>query len=70
MSYLKLYNILDRWIIDTGDNIPINITRDWYFRDLDKLNESSSSKTNYHGIRGEMPGKSLDAVKNNNKGPF
>ena len=33
-------------------------------------NESSSSKTSYHGIRGEMPGKSLNAVKNNNKGPF
>ena len=42
--YLKLYNILDRWIIDTGDNIPLNLTKDWYFRDRDKLNKSSSNK--------------------------
>ena len=68
--YLKLFNILDRWIIDTGDNIPLNLTKDWYFRDRDKLNKSSSNKTSFHGIRGEMPGKSLNAVKNNNKGPF
>jgi hypothetical protein len=27
-------------------------------------------KTEFHGIREEMPGKSTNAVKNNNKGPF
>ena len=27
-------------------------------------------KTEFHGVRGEMPGSSALATKNNNKGPF
>jgi len=65
-----LQNILDKWILDTGDTLPENITKDWYLREQEPFNQSSLLKTEYHGIRGEMPGASSNAVKINNKGPF
>ena len=55
---------------ETGDSKPIQITKDWYLREQEPFNESSLLKTEFHGIREEMPGKSSNAVKNNNKGPF
>ena len=69
-EYLLLKNILNNWITETGDSKPIQITNDWYLREQEPFNESSLLKTEFHGIRGEMPGKSTNAVKNNNKGPF
>jgi len=48
----------------------MQITKDWYLREQEPFNESSLLKTEFHGIRGEMLGKSTNAVKNNNKGPF
>ncbi len=65
-----LQNILDKWILDTGDTLPENITKDWYLREQEPFNQSSLLKTEYHEIRGEMPGASSNAVKINNKGPF
>ena len=65
-----LQNILDKWILDTGDTLPENITKDWYLREQKPFNQSSLLKTEYHGIRGEMPGASSNAVRINNKGPF
>lgn len=56
--------VLDKWIIDTGDDVPKNITHDWY------LKQPGYIKTMYNGVRGDMPGKKSEAVKNNNKGPF
>ena len=61
---------MDEWIKETGDNLPINLTKDWYQREQEPYNESSLLKTEYHGIRGEMPGKLTNAINNNNKGPF
>lgn len=69
-EYLLLKNILNNWITETGDSKPIQITKDWYLREQEPFNESSLLKTEFHGIREEMPGKSTNAVKNNNKGPF
>ena len=69
-DYLLLKGILNDWIIETGDSKPTKITKDWYQRDQEPFNESSLLKTEFHGVRGEMPGKSTNAVSNNSKGPF
>ena len=69
-DYEILKKILNQWISDTGDTFPAKLTRDWYLREQEKFNESSLLKTEFHGFRGEMPGSSTLATKNNNKGPF
>ena len=54
--------------------IGTKMKKEWMeFKDKDeeeKFNESSLLKTEFHGVRGEMPGSSALATKNNNKGPF
>ena len=60
----RLRKVLQNWMNETGDNIPENLTEDWY------LMQPGYIKTDAHGIRGEMPGQKTKAVKNNNKGPF
>jgi len=60
----RLRKVLQNWMDDTGDNIPKNLTEDWY------LMQPGYIKTDAHGIRGEMPGQKTNATKNNNKGPF
>ena len=69
-DYLLLKGILNKWIDETGDSKPLKITKDWYQREQEPFNESSLLKTKFHGFRGEMPGKSTNAVSNNSKGPF
>ena len=69
-EYLILKNVLNDWIEDTSDNLPTQLTKDWYLRKQEPFNESSLLKTEFHGVRGTMPGSSLNAIKNNNKGPF
>ena len=69
-DYEVLKKILNQWINDTGDTFPEKLTKDWYLREQEKFNESSLLKTEFHGVRGEMPGSSALATKNNNKGPF
>ncbi len=59
-----LKSVLKEWMTETGDNIPDKLTKDWYMR------EPGYVKSEFFEIRGEMPGKSTDAVKNNSKGPF
>ena len=59
-----LRNVLKEWMKETGDNIPVNITKDWYHR------KPGSIKTKFHSLRGEMPGSILNATLNNNKGKF
>ena len=61
---LKLRKIMVEWMSVTSDNIPLNLTRDWYLIAPDYI------KTEFHGIRGEMPGAKLNATKNNNKGKY
>lgn len=62
-----LRNVLKEWMTETGDNIPVTITKDWYIR---KPRIIMTERTEYHSIRGEMPGSVLNATKNNNKGKF
>ena len=69
-DYEVLKKILNQWINETGDTFPEKLTKDWYLREQEKFNESSLLKTEFHGARGEMPGSSALATKNNNKGPF
>ena len=69
-NHIELSKVLNKWIAETADNIPESITKDWYLREQEPYNESSLLKTEFHGIRGEMPGKLKNAIKINNKGPF
>jgi len=57
-------DILQQWMDETGDNVPQNLTSDWYEKRPGYL------KTSLHGIRGEMPGYKSNAIKNLNKGRF
>ncbi len=63
----ELRNVLLRWMEETGDDIPGNLTKDWYDRMTgDKLNLKPFNV----GERGEMPGTATNAVFNNRPGPF
>ena len=73
----NLREVLNQWKENTGDSEPDQITKNWYKTtpgSLDTTNNLSESieslKTPFHGIRGESPGASKNASKNNNKGPF
>ena len=48
--------ILKEWMDETGDNIPGNLTPDWYRR------EPGYIKTLHEGVRGEMPGAANEAT--------
>lgn len=58
-----LRSILTRWQIETGDTEPDSLTVDWYDRE-------TGNELPVKGNRGEMPGSSKNAARNNNKGPF
>ena len=60
----SMRKVLNQWMKETSDNIPENLTKDWY------LKEAGLIKTEFHNVRGEMPGNSLNATKNNAKGAF
>lgn len=62
--FISLRKTLTEWMHETGDNIPENLTKDWYLR------KPGYIQTPQHNIRGEMPGKSKDASDINNKGAF
>ena len=61
---LKLRKVMKNWMKRTDDNIPEKITKDWY-----QKVQAGKNNDNYK-IRGEMPGATLNATKNNNKGYF
>ena len=63
-ALIEMRNILKEWMDITGDNIPGTLTEDWY------LMEPGYIRTYHHGVRGEMPGATLEATENNNKGVF
>ena len=75
-EYSKLKAKLNQWAEETGDDLPQKLTEDWYHREpvYKEVKESRGQKkldrTPQHGLRGEMPGSSTMATKNNNKGPF
>ncbi len=60
----KLRTVLEKWMKVTGDNIPVNLTKDWF------LHEPGYIETAAKGIRGEMPGEANNATKINKKGPY
>ncbi len=61
---LELNQILESWMKETCDNVPEQLTKDWYTRDTGKRIEENFR------IRGEMPGQARNAEKCNAKGPF
>ena len=63
-EHMALRNVLLKWMEETGDTVPENLTKDWYTRDTGKKIE-----TNFE-IRGEMPGESLRADRINQKDKF
>lgn len=60
----EMRQILKEWMTETGDNIPENITKDWYER------VPGYVKTKYINIRGEPVDKKFEATRNNNKGRY
>ncbi|EIJ38536.1 arylsulfatase A family protein [Galbibacter orientalis DSM 19592] len=60
----ELRTVLEKWMTETGDYVPEQLTKDWYTR------EAGYVKTESFEIRGEMPGSKTNAVKNNSKGAF
>ena len=62
--YEELKGVLSKWMEQTCDNFPENLTKDWYTRDTGgKIKQNSN-------IRGEMPGKAKKADLLNKKGEF
>lgn len=59
-----LRGVLSKWMRETGDDVPANLTKDWYLR------EPGYIETDHYGVRGEMPGSKSNATENNNKGAF
>lgn len=60
----ELRGVLEKWMKETGDNIPTDLTKDWYER------LPGYVQTGQHSIRGEMPGNKLNATEINAKGAF
>jgi arylsulfatase A-like enzyme len=61
---LKLSKTLSEWMKETGDNIPENITKDWYER------VPAYGKTPEINMRGEPVDLKYNATRINNKGIF
>jgi len=53
---VELRLVLKNWMGETADNIPDNLTPDWYEKPFGNI------KKTVHGQRGEMPGQKTDAV--------
>lgn len=62
-SLQDMRDVLKQWMLETDDNIPDKLTKDWYLR------VPGYQRTDFYEKRGEMPGEKTDAVHNNNKGP-
>ncbi len=60
----NLRGVLQKWMDETGDNIPVNLTKDWYLHVPGYINTAAKE------VRGEMPGAANNATEINNKGPF
>ena len=55
-----LRRVLKDWMEATGDNIPVNLTRDWYSRTTGQRIDTA------YQVRGEMPGEANKAITINN----
>ena len=75
-DYSQLKAVLNQWTMETGDDLPEKLTKDWYYREpiykeeKETEDRKKSDRTTQHSIRGEMPGSATMATKINNKGPF
>ena len=73
-AHEELKLMLKEWSNATGDNLPENITKDWYLREPVKntngMKTKTSNRAKNYNIRGEMPGFANDATRINEKGPF
>jgi hypothetical protein len=61
---LELRYILKDWMEETGDNIPEDLTKDWYER------VPGYVKTEHFNIRGEAVDKKYNSTGTNNSGRF
>ena len=72
--YFALKQKLEEWSIATGDNLPENLTRDWYLREpvnnTNGMKTKTSNKAKNYSKRGEMPGFAKNATRIDEKGPF
>lgn len=59
----EMKGVLEKWMEETGDDIPDQLTKNWYLR------VPGYQRTEFYEIRGEMPGDKTGAVNINNKGP-
>lgn len=64
MDLNEMRKILRKWMLETGDNIPENLTKDWYQRG------PGTVKTENYGIRGEPVSDRFNATVNNSKSEF
>lgn len=55
--------IMNQWVVETGDDLPENLTHSWY-------DPESGARLDIEQKRGEMPGTKTNATKINNKGPY
>ena len=60
----ELKNVLSKWMAETGDSAPENLTKDWYTRDSGEKVEA------YFNFRGEMPGEVKKADQLDTKTKF
>lgn len=58
-----LRDVMNQWIIETGDDVPEKLTPAWYHTETGKA-------LDIERMRGEMPGTKNKATENNNKGPL
>lgn len=63
-----LRGIIQQWIVETGDDVPNDLTESAY--DTETGQRLSGSQQYTQIPRGEMPGTKTNAVKINKKGPF
>ena len=56
-----LKKTLRNWMQNTGDDVPENLTKDWYSR------TTGAKNTEFHNKRGQMPGASQQAEHINNQ---
>ena len=60
----ELRKVLKEWMVVTGDNVPEELTKDWYLRMPGYIS------TEYINIRGEAAHKKFNATKINSRGRF
>lgn len=61
---ISMRAVLKKWMEETGDNVPDDLTKDWYER------VPGYVKTPFINLRGEPVDKKYNATLNNNKGHF